>query len=215
MNAEHLSEKNVSEAKTFPEKQKEGEPPEHVIIEIGPGLIPFPAFVGARKLKAGDHYIGVDISLEDRKYASVLGKFGIMNSENKKNENTGVSFIAADAAGRLALEKGIADEVVAKNVLTDPTISRERAGAILQEMSRVAKTGGKIIFVETNTPSLELFQKAMKEKGLGLESLGFQLKRYRKYGDDAEAFSEYGSETPDRESFIAEFIKSEQEPSHE
>ncbi len=122
---------------------KEKERSKRVILEIGPGPLPF-YIDGERKIDKDEIYFGIEPNRKSAQWASEM-----VSAED------GEATILRARGQELPIKNDYIDEVIIKNVFGEPeekiTITRLMEN-FAKELQRVVKNGGKIIIVETNTP---------------------------------------------------------------
>lgn len=175
--------------------------PMHYLLEIGPGISPFPA-VGKRGIAQDEHYIGVDSTQKDT--------FEKGRERLSKIEGCDRVHLARAGGCSLPFKDLSISEVVCCNVFGAPGVFEQIPG-ITAEVGRVLKVGGILTIVERYTP----FNAPFNQMRNFLESKGFHLETNEQSVYDLEQIVQYTRrslkvEPPkniDAQPYFAQFMK--------
>ncbi len=137
-----------------------------IFIEIGTNILPI-TFVGGKRIKNSEIYIGLDKNLENIKQAKKISD----SIKDFKKHKGKIFFINADAT-HLPFKENFADELYFGNVFGDPSISLSDKIKFIKEAIRVLKQGGIIIIKEDNTPiDMEILKKLLNSEGFDIKKI--------------------------------------------
>ena len=201
-----MTQEYISQEKS---RESESKNTRRVFIDLGSGLFTA-AFSGNRALQDNDYYIGVDNNR--KKIQAALTTHDI--AANKKNfDNIGKNvFFVQGNGGELPFADSSADEVFLGNVLGDRAI--HSVDAFLTEARRILKTDGKLVILETITPSAAKERDNSNDITHFVENFGF--KKIREVGFDDDNFEQeratyatHMSEYLDDDSRLLFFVKTD------
>lgn len=126
----------MSESHEYREGANEKTNEKKLIVEIGPGLIPAYRNIAVSE---NDYYFSVEKNKNRAK--SLQGSKKIKNFQS----------LVGDARNLMFKDESV-NEVIINNVFGDPSIRTQHKIAMLGEVSRVLKKGGKVFITEVYTP---------------------------------------------------------------
>ncbi len=172
--------------------------PPKIFLEVGTRYSPV-LVVGNKRLGADQRYVGIDINLDDLKTAPSAADIVQPEAADR------MLFINA-AGRRLPLLGASVHEALLNNVLGDPkSFDRE---LIIRELYRVLASGGTLTVAEMYSP-----QYAEESSVTAMcQDAGFALRRLivprdENWKQESLLYGYIGSERPDTDAYIAEFLK--------
>ncbi|MCX6811805.1 MAG: methyltransferase domain-containing protein [Candidatus Berkelbacteria bacterium] len=182
--------------------QPEKKPDKKIIIEIGTGAKPFP-IVGKRKIKADEHYIGIE---ENKRETKAARDTLVIWEMLRGKKSSGKMDVLTTRAQNLPFQDNSVDEVVLSNLFCllhhfKAEHAHRDQDLILAEINRVLKDGGKLTIIENSTPT------PAKEGLSEIEDAGFREILAPTEKPEARAdYYEPGDKDPE-DSFIAQYEK--------
>ncbi len=149
-----------------------------VFADLGSGIFPV-AFVGSRQFQGNDFYVGVEA--DEKKIRQGLALTGniLKNKGNRERVGENIFFVKR-RFGNLPFPDASVDEVFLGNILGESAI--HFVDEVLEQSSRILKSGGTLIILEIITPSVAE-NRGLNRLNSFVVSFGFRKLREIRFGE--------------------------------